>query len=106
MAALPNSITPIIHLNPAADARVRANLALVLGLKGRFPEAEALLRQDLPPAEAEASLASLRGLVAQPNRWKAIEAADRAAAKPAVKPAATSAATSAAALAAAADPRG
>lgn len=67
---------------PGADARVRANLAMALGLKGRFPEAEAVLRKDMSPAEAEANIASLRALVAQPNRWKAIEAADKAAVKP------------------------
>lgn len=64
---------------PGADARVRQNLALVLGLKGRFPEAEEALRRDMSPEEASVNGAALRGLVAQPNRWKAIEAADRSA---------------------------
>ncbi|MGU3540218.1 tetratricopeptide repeat protein [Methylobacterium sp. A54F] len=68
---------------PGADARVRQNLALALGLKGRFPEAEEQLRRDLGPAEAAANLTSLRGLVAQQNSWKAIQAADKAARKPA-----------------------
>ncbi|WP_336486038.1 tetratricopeptide repeat protein [Methylobacterium nigriterrae] len=66
---------------PGADARVRQNLALVLGLKGRFPEAEATLREVLPPEEAAANAAALRALVAQPNSWKAIQAADKTARK-------------------------
>lgn len=66
---------------PGADARVRQNLALVLGLKGRFPEAEEALRRDMTPEEAAANSAALRSLVAQPNRWKAIEAADKSAKK-------------------------
>lgn len=53
---------------PGADARVRANLALVLGLKGRFDEAEAILRRDLPPAEVAANLASLRSLASRSGR--------------------------------------
>ena len=55
---------------PGANARVRANLALVLGLKGRFPEAEATLRRDMSPEEAAANVASLRKLAAQPSRFK------------------------------------
>ena len=62
---------------PNADARVRANLALVLGLKGRFPEAEAILRRDLPPTEVEANLASLRALSSQPTRSNPNTAARR-----------------------------
>jgi Flp pilus assembly protein TadD len=60
----------------SADIRVRQNLALVLGLQGRFGEAEEVLRRDLPPAEAAASVAAMRGLVSQPNSWKAIKRAD------------------------------
>lgn len=60
---------------PSADARVRQNLALVLGLQGKFPEAEEALRRDLPPEAASANLAALRGMVAQPNQWDAIRRA-------------------------------
>ncbi|KQP33665.1 hypothetical protein ASF49_07220 [Methylobacterium sp. Leaf104] len=61
---------------PRADARVRQNLALVLGLQGKFSEAEAVSRQDLSPEEAAANTAALRAFVAQPNSWKALKAAD------------------------------
>ena len=60
----------------AADARVRQNLALVLGLQGRLGEAEEVLRRDLSPEEAAANISVMRGLVAQPNSWKAIKRAD------------------------------
>ena len=38
----------------------RQDLALVLGLQGKMPEAERLLRQDLPPEVADANLAWLQ----------------------------------------------
>ncbi len=60
---------------PTADARVRQNLALVLGLQGKFPEAEEALRRDLPPEAASANLAALRSMLAQPNSWNAIRRA-------------------------------
>jgi len=59
-----------------ADVRVRQNLALVLGLQGRFNEAEEVLRRDLSQPEAAANVSALRGLVSQPNSWKAIKRAD------------------------------
>jgi Flp pilus assembly protein TadD len=49
----------------AADQRVRANLALVIGLQGRFEEAEAMARADLPPDQAAANVAYLRQMIAQ-----------------------------------------
>lgn len=43
-----------------ADARVRQNLALVIGLQGRVAEAEQLVRQDLPPDQVANNVAWLR----------------------------------------------
>ena len=63
-----------------ADPRVRQNLALVVGLQGRFPEAEGIARADLPSDEAAANVAYLRQMMAQQNGWKAGDPA-----KPAVK---------------------
>ena len=48
-----------------ADKRVRQNLALVVGLQGRFQEAETIARSDLPPTEAAANVAYLRQMLAQ-----------------------------------------
>ena len=42
------------------DPRVRQNLALVVGLQGRFAEAETIARADLPAEEAAANVAYLR----------------------------------------------
>ncbi len=51
-----------------ADPRVRQNLALVVGLQGRFAEAEAIARADLPPEEASANVAYLRQMLSQQIR--------------------------------------
>lgn len=55
---------------PGAAPKVRQNLALVIGLQGRFSEAEKIVRADLPPAEAEANVAYLRDMLAQHSDWK------------------------------------
>ncbi len=44
---------------PGAGPQERQNLALVLGLEGRYDEAERLARQDLPPAAVDNNLAYL-----------------------------------------------
>jgi Flp pilus assembly protein TadD len=46
------------------DPRVRQNLALVVGLQGRFAEAESIAQADLPPDEAAANVAYLRQMLA------------------------------------------
>jgi len=52
------------------DERVRQNLALVVGLQGRFSEAEGIAQADLPSDEAAANVAYLRQMLAQQNGWK------------------------------------
>ena len=47
------------------DKRVRQNLALVVGLQGRFRDAETIAKADLPPGEAAANVAYLRRMMAQ-----------------------------------------
>ena len=47
-----------------ATLQIRQNLALVLGLEGKMGEAERLLRQDLPPEQADANLAWLQANLA------------------------------------------
>jgi Flp pilus assembly protein TadD len=49
------------------DPRVRQNLALVVGLQGRFDEAEDIARADLPPEQAAANVAYLRQMLARKN---------------------------------------
>lgn len=55
---------------PGADPKVRQNLALVIGLQGRFAEAEVIARGDLSPSEAAANVAYLRQMLAQQSEWK------------------------------------
>lgn len=45
------------------DMRIRQNLALVVGLQGRGAEAEHIARDDLPPEQAEANVASLKDML-------------------------------------------
>jgi len=49
----------------SADPRVRQNLALVVGLEGRFAEAEQIAGADLPPDQAAANVAYLRQMLAR-----------------------------------------
>ncbi|WP_404400030.1 tetratricopeptide repeat protein [Pelagibacterium halotolerans] len=57
---------------PSASTRVRQNLALVLGLQGRFDEARAIYAQELPSDEVEANMAYIRAMLTQQNRWDEI----------------------------------
>ena len=43
-----------------ADPRVRANLALVVGLQGKQAEAETIVKADLPPDQAAAKVTALK----------------------------------------------
>jgi len=53
-----------------ASPKVRQNLALVVGLEGRYAEAEKIASADLPPAEAEANVAYLRQMLSQQTSAK------------------------------------
>jgi Flp pilus assembly protein TadD len=64
------------------DSRVRQNLALVVGLQGRFAEAEAIARADLPPEEAAANVAYLRQMLSRQNALGANGRRNRPAARP------------------------
>jgi Flp pilus assembly protein TadD len=55
---------------PNAGPKVRQNLALVVGLRGRFPEAEKIASADLPENEAAANVAYLKQMLAQQGDWK------------------------------------
>ncbi|MDH6265323.1 Flp pilus assembly protein TadD [Rhizobium sp. SG_E_25_P2] len=61
---------------PGADSRVRQNFALVVGLQGRFQEAENIARQELTAEQAEANVAYLKGMLSQDNSWKKLANAD------------------------------
>ena len=57
-------------IQPNADPKVRQNLALVVGLQGRFAEAEKIARADLPNDEAAANVSYLRQMLAQQTELK------------------------------------
>ncbi|RUW32254.1 MULTISPECIES: tetratricopeptide repeat protein [unclassified Mesorhizobium] len=63
---------------PSADSRVRQNLALVVGLQGRFDEAEKIASQELSPEQAQANIAYLRQMLAQQNAWSQLKDQDKA----------------------------
>lgn len=60
---------------PGANTRVRQNLALIVGLSGRFDEARALYAAELPPDQVEANMAYVRAMLTQQNRWDRIASA-------------------------------
>lgn len=51
------------YASPRASSRVRQNLGLVVGLQGRFAEAETIVRADLPPDQAAANVAYLKEML-------------------------------------------
>ena len=62
---------------PGADSLVRQNLALVVGLQGRFKEAETIARGELPTQEAEANINYLRQMLTQQNAWSELKKEDK-----------------------------
>ena len=60
-----------------ANSRIRQNLALVIGLQGRFQEAEKIAAGELNNSEAEANVAYLRQMLAQQNAWNQLKKEDK-----------------------------
>jgi Flp pilus assembly protein TadD len=50
--------------------RIRQNLALVVGLQGRFEESRQIAIEDLPADQVDANLAYLQKMLSQPNTWQ------------------------------------
>ncbi len=63
---------------PGADSRVRQNLALAVGLQGRFEEAEKIASQELSGEQAQANVAYLRSMLSQQNAWGQIKDDEKA----------------------------
>lgn len=59
--------------SPGADSRVRQNLAMVVGLQGRFAEAEQIATQELSPEQAQANVQYLRSMLSQQNAWNELK---------------------------------
>lgn len=60
---------------PGANSQVRQNLALVIGLQGRFDEAQRMFAAELPPDQVESNMNYIRGMLTQQNRWDLIKGA-------------------------------
>src|SRR5712675_2836683 len=59
------------YASTRADARVRQNLGLVVGLQGRFAEAESIVKADLPLDEAAANVAYLKQILSRKDNPRA-----------------------------------
>jgi len=57
---------------PGADTRVRQNLALIVGLQGRFAEAESIARADLPPDQAASNVTYLKQMLSDARAGKQV----------------------------------
>lgn len=55
---------------PGASAETRQNLALAIGLQGRFDEAEDIQRVDLAPEQVASNVSFLRNLLSDGRRWE------------------------------------
>ena len=62
---------------PGTDSRVRQNLALVVGLQGRFEEAEKIAAGELSAADAQANVTYLRQMLSQQNAWNLLKNEDK-----------------------------
>ena len=61
--------------SPASSSqpRIRQNLALAVGLQGRFDEARTIASRDLPPEQVEANMAFLKKMMSQNNTWQKLK---------------------------------
>ena len=59
-----------------ANSQIRQNLALVVGLQGRFDECRTMFAAELPADQVEANMAYIRALLTQQNRWDLIKGAN------------------------------
>lgn len=53
-----------------SEPRIRQNLALAVGLQGRFDEARQIASEDLPPDQVEANMEYLRKMMSKSNTWQ------------------------------------
>ncbi len=61
---------------PSATAQMRQNLALVLGLQGKFADARKYASLDLPPDVVDANMKALKMIVDEPSPWDALKELD------------------------------
>ncbi len=56
-----------------AMPRIRQNLALVVGLQGRFDEARQIASRDLPKEQVDANMAFLQKMLSKDNTWSKLK---------------------------------
>jgi Flp pilus assembly protein TadD len=59
--------------SPHAGVRTREDLALVLALEGKFPEAETVSRRDMSADAASADVEAIRHMIAQSDTWRDLQ---------------------------------
>lgn len=59
-----------------ATSQIRQNLALVIGLQGRFDESRDLFARELSAEQVEANMSYIRALLTQQNRWDLIKGSE------------------------------
>lgn len=59
----------ITHPKSKSMPRIRQNLALVVGLQGRFDEAKSIASEDLPPDQVQANMDYLQQMLGRQNTW-------------------------------------
>ena len=64
-------------LNGHEDKRVRQNLALVLGIEGKYDEARKVAQVDLPESDARANMAYLRNMLTQSTAVASLDSGGR-----------------------------
>lgn len=59
---------------PGATRAVKENLALVLGLQGKFDEAETIASKELPEQQVAGNTTYLKQMMSQPSNWSRVQA--------------------------------
>jgi Flp pilus assembly protein TadD len=58
---------------PGATSKIRQNLGLVIGLQGRFKEAQDIFSREMPPEQVQSNMTYIRAMLTQQNRWDTIK---------------------------------
>lgn len=59
--------------HPNAESQIRQNLALVLGLQGKFDEAQRVVSAELPTQQVEDNMEYLRAMLASQDSWQRVK---------------------------------
>ena len=68
----PLSVTLAVTRPGGADTAAAFALPLVVGLQGRFEEANEIASQGLPAEQVRENMAYLKKMLSQPNNWQQV----------------------------------